>query len=271
MARFEHIISHRFRGFSHHESTMEGLIAALDFGVKQIEFDIRLTRCGTPIITHDESARDKSGIVRKICDVMARDFPTLGGDFVRMPAARDLFAAIAQHENRDCTLLIDVKDAGFEKMLYALCAQYRLRDRSIWVSWLPEVLFAVHDIDPKARTCLSHWCQSPDLTTSAVHTVYQAKFGHIDRPDRRYVHGERSGWFVDGPLRGALREIVNWVCVPAGQISAALVEDYHTDGTQVSAFSYLTLDAMNVAEQRYGHDAFFSDAKAPFESALINV
>jgi glycerophosphoryl diester phosphodiesterase len=271
MARLDQIISHRFRGFSDHESTLEGLIAALDFGVKQIEFDIRLTRCGTPLITHDESARDSSGVLRKICDVMAKDIPALGGDFTRMPSARDLFAAIADHENRDCVLLIDVKDAGFEEMLYALCAEHRLRDRSIWVSWLPEVLYAIHEIDPSARTCLSHWCQPPSLTTRTVHTVYDANLGHVDRPDRRYVHGERSGWFVDGPLRGHLRDIVDWVCVPAGQISAALVEDYHADGTQVSAFSYMTLDAMNLAEQRYGHDAFFSDAKAPFVTALKTV
>lgn len=268
MAWFDQIISHRFRGFSDHESTIDGLLATLDFGVKQIEFDIRLTYCGTPIITHDESARDKRGIFHKICDVMAKDLPALGGDFARMPSARELFAAIARHDNRDCRLLIDVKDAGFEEMLYALCAEHRLRDRSIWVSWLPEVLYAVHDIDKSALTCLSHWCQSPNLATRAVHTVYDAKLGHIDRPDRRYVHGERSGWFVEGPLRGRLRDIVNWVCVPANQISAALVDDYHHDGTQVSAFSYLTLDAMNIAEQRYGHDAFFSDSKAPFVSSL---
>lgn len=268
MAQLSQIISHRFRGFSDHESTITGLLAALDYGVRQIEFDIRLTRCGTPIITHDESARDHAGQIHRVCDVLAADLANLGGDFARMPTARALFAAVAAHGNHDCTLLIDVKDAGFEDMLYALCAEYRLRDRSIWVSWLPEVLFAVHDIDPDARTCLSHWCQSPDSPTRAVHTVYAAKAGEIARPTRRYVHGERSGWFVDGPLRGQLRNIVDWVCIPAGQISADLVADYHRDNIQVSAFSYLTLDAMNAAEQAYGHDAFFSDAKAPFTAAL---
>lgn len=246
---------------------MAGLIAALDFGVQQIEFDIRLTRCGTPLITHDEAAHDRHGSLHKICDVMARDLPALGGDFTRMPTAEALFTAIAQHDNQSCRLLIDVKDAGFEEMLYALCAAHSLRDRSIWVSWLPEVLYAIHAIDQAASCCLSHWCQSPSLATRAVHKVYNAAHGHIDRPDRTYVHGERSGWFVDGALRGSLRDIVDWVCVPANQISAALVADYHTDGTRVSAFSYLTLEAMNAAEVRYGHDAFFSDAKAPYVAA----
>ncbi|MEL6686435.1 MAG: glycerophosphodiester phosphodiesterase family protein [Pseudomonadota bacterium] len=266
MALFDQLISHRFRGFSDRESTMDGLINALDFGVRQIEFDIRMTRCGTPLITHDEAARTEDSTLAKICDVRAAELGLLGGDFAYMPTARKLFEAISAHDNRECQILIDVKDAGFEEMIYALCAEHNLRDRALWVSWLPEVLYALEDIDPEAKKCLSHWCASPDERTHEIHTVYAAENRHIHRPDRNYVHGERSGWFVDGPLKGDLREIVDWVCVPADQISRALVGDYHQDGTKVSAFSYLTSDAIQTAEQRYGHDAFFCDAKQPFEA-----
>jgi glycerophosphoryl diester phosphodiesterase len=266
MAQFDQLISHRFRGFSPFESTMDGLIAALDYGVRQIEFDIRLTRCGTPLITHDEAAPTSSGDLVKICEVRAAELTALGGAFTRMPTANDLFTAIQAHPNRDCKILIDAKDAGFEEMLYALCAMHDLRDRALWVSWLPEVLYALHDIDPQAQKCLSHWCQAPDEAVRSKHIVYEANHGHIDRPTRHYVHGERSGWFVDGPLKGDLRDIVDWVCVPADQISAALVDDYHQDAIQVSAFSYVTAAAIQDAEARFGHDAFFSDAREPFET-----
>ena len=266
MPRFDQLISHRFRGFAAHESTMDGLLAALDFGVQQIEFDIRLTRCGTPIITHDEAAHAADGRLIKICDVLASDLPTLGGDFARMPSARELFAAIAAHDNATCKVLIDVKDAGFETMLYALAAEHRLLGRSVWVSWLPEVLYAVYDIDADAPLCLSHWCEPPGPGTRAKHVIYEAQEGAIARPERRLVHGERSGWFVDGPLRGRLRELLDWVCVPATSVNRALVEEYHSDGTQVSAFSYVTSEGMAVAESRFGHDAFFADARQPFEA-----
>ena len=245
---------------------MDGLLRALDFGVRQIEFDIRMTLCGTPIITHDEAAKSGAGKLIKICDVRAADLSKLGGDFAHMPSARDLFSAIADHDNQDCQILIDVKDAGFEEMLYALCAEHRLRKRSLWVSWLPEVLYALQDIDPTAQKCLSHWCAKPNTLTRAFHTVFSAVDGHIERPDRHYVHGERSGWFVDGPLRGELREIVDWVCVPVNQITRALVEDYHQDGIQISAFSYITNKAIQAAEEKHGHDAFFCDALQPFEA-----
>ena len=265
MPHFDQLISHRFRGFAPRESTLDGLLAALDFGVQQIEFDIRMTRCGTPLITHDEAARDANGHHHRICDVLERDRSGLGGDFAHMPTAPDLFAAIAAHANATCKILIDVKDAGFEEQLYALCALHGLQRRSVWVSWLPEVLYAVDAIDPGASLCLSHWCRSPGTATRAVHRVFSAANGEIPRPERERVHGERSGWFVDGPLRGTLRDKVHWVCVPANQISRDLVEDYHRDGTRVSAFSYVSAKAVAEAEARYGHDAFFSDARQPFE------
>ncbi|WP_298912530.1 hypothetical protein [uncultured Algimonas sp.] len=266
MARFDQLISHRFRGFADHESTMDGLTAALDAGVQQIEFDIRMSLCGTPLITHDESSLTEDGELLRLCDIRAARLHELGGEFARMPVAAELFAAIAAHGNRTCRILIDVKDAGFEEQLYALCAEHGLRDRALWVSWLPEVLYGMHDIDGGARTCLSHWCRRPGRAVRAVHAVYEANLGHIDRPERRYAHGERSGWFVDGPLRGELRDIVDWVCVPADQISAALVDDYHADGTQVSAFSYVAAVDIELSEARYGHDAFFCDAREPFDS-----
>jgi glycerophosphoryl diester phosphodiesterase len=266
MTRFDQLISHRFRGFAAHESTLDGCWAALDYGVQQIEFDIRVTRCGTPIITHDEAALDASGTLRHICDVRESEREHLGGDFARMPTADALFGAIASHTNTTCRLLVDVKDAGFEDAIYALCAKHRLLDRIVWVSWLPEVLYAVRDLDTSASLCLSHWCREPDAATKAKHQVFAAKDGRIARPERRRVHGERSGWFVDGPLRGELRDLVDWVCVPANQISAELVRDYHEDGTQVSAFSYVTAKGIDEAHGNVGHDAFFCDAKAPFES-----
>ena len=53
MPTLTQLVSHRFRGFSPHENTIQGLNAALDFGVAQVEFDIRVTKCGTPLIYHD--------------------------------------------------------------------------------------------------------------------------------------------------------------------------------------------------------------------------
>lgn len=259
------LISHRFRGFSEHENTIAGLNASLDYGVAQVEFDIRVTQCGTPLIYHDEYAKAANGKALHICDVMARDRKTLGGAFVHMPTAEALFEAAAKHPNK-AKLLIDMKDAGFEGMLVALAKANGLTDRIIWVSWLPETLYAIRDLLPDAEITLSHWCQNPNTGVRKLHHVYEARDGYIPRPARRQVIGERSGWFVDGPLQGEMRDLVQNVCVPATMVTRDLVENYQADGIKVSAFSYVTRDGLDAAEDALGLDDYFIDAKIVFDS-----
>ena len=259
------LISHRFRGFSPYENSLDGLRAALDFGVQKIEFDIRVTKCGTPLIYHDEHAKDAQGQSHMICDIMASDLSTLGGTFTHMPMASALFAAIAAHPNKSCELLIDMKDAGFEDMLYALVHANNLQDRTIWVSWLPETLYAIHDLDTSARLCLSHWCQSPDARTRKIHKVFKAQNGQVPRPDRRYVHGERSGWFVDGPIKGELREMLYSVCVPQNMITRKLAAQYGADNIRVSTFSYIDWNHIKDHNERFNIDDYFIDNKEVFD------
>jgi len=71
------------------------------------------------------------------------------------------------------------------------------------------------------------------------------------------VHGERSGWFVDGPLRGEMRDIVSSVCVPQAMVSRALVE--------VSTFSYVDWDHIRRHEERFNIDTYFIDNKRVFD------
>jgi len=259
------LVSHRFRGFSPHENTIEGLNAALDFGVNQVEFDIRVAKCGTPLIYHDEAAKTESGRSRHICDIMARDRRSLGGVFTHMPTAEALFEAAAKHSNKT-KLLIDMKDAGFEDMLVYLAKANDLMDQIVWVSWLPETLYAIRDLAPNAELTLSHWCKNPGTGTRAIHRVFEAPNGEIPRPQRRQVIGERSGWFVNRPLRGEIRNLVQNVCVPATMVTRELVENYQADGIKVSAFSYVTRDGLDAAEVALGLDDYFIDAKVVFDS-----
>jgi len=259
------LISHRFRGFSKYENTIEGLIAALDFGVGQVEFDIRVARCGTPLIYHDEFAKTAAGKAKQICSVMARDRETLGGTFAHMPTCQALFEAAAKHPNK-AKLLVDMKDAGFEDMLVALGKANGLTDRIVWVSWLPETLYAIRDLLPDAELTLSHWCQNPNAGVRKLHRIFEAKDGTIPRPTRRQVIGERSGWFVDGPLSGDMRALIQNICVPATMITPDLVKNYQADNIKVSAFSYVTREGVDTAEKRLGLDDYFIDAKVVFDS-----
>lgn len=269
MIGLSQLISHRFRGFAKHENTLEGLDAALDFGVLNLEFDIRVSLCGTPMIYHDEFARSGRGKTHHLSHVMASEFPALGGTFARIPTADNLFRLVAAHKNRDAKLLIDIKDAGFEEMIHALVCEHRLQDRVIYVSWLPNTLYALREIAPDVPLCLSHWCKNPNKAVRLLHKVHEAKDGHIKRLEETYIHGERSGWFVDGPVRGEMRGILKAsggsVCVPQGMVSAELVANYHADGIEVSTFSYTKWKAINAHKDKYNIDLYFIDNRAVFD------
>jgi len=265
MVDLTQLISHRFRGFAPDENTLEGFRAALDFGVLNLEFDIRVAKCGTPMIYHDEYALDKDGNLHHLCDVMAADFKSLGGIFGRISTAEALFAIAGAHENQDAKLLIDIKDAGFEVEIHALVRLNRLGPRAVYVSWVPEALYALYDLHPEADFCFSHWCQSPNAKTRKVHKVFTAKFGHVQRGERNLVHGERSGWFVEGPLRGKLRDIVTSVCVPQGMVTRNLVDDYHKDDITLSTFSYIDWNHIKRHKDQFNIDLYFIDNKRVFD------
>lgn len=268
-ASLNSLISHRFRGFSQYENTIAGLNAALDFGVKIVEFDIRVARCGTPMIYHDEAAPDKTGAQHHLSHHKASEFKALGGNFARMPTADALFEAIAAHAFKDTFLLIDIKDAGFEEAIHALVCLHRLQHRVSYVSWVPNVLYAMHDIAPEIPLCHSYWCQNPNRSIRAKHKVHTAKNGHVPRLDIPYIHGERSGWFVDGVLQGKLRDILiaskGSLCVPQNMVTREIVDNYHADGLEVSTFSYVDWPHIIEHKERFNIDQYFIDDKRVFD------
>lgn len=264
MVDFTNLISHRFRGFAPYENTLEGFRAALDYGVLNLEFDIRVAKCGTPMIYHDEYALDEDGNLHHLCDVMAKDFKSLGGIFSRISTAEDLFEIAGQHKSK-AKLLIDIKDAGFESEIYALVRGNKLGSRAVYVSWVPEAIYAMYDIHPEADFCLSHWCQSPSPKTRKIHKVFKAKTGYVPRPERSLVLGERSGWYIDGPLKGKLRDIVTSVCVPQAMLTRKLIDNYHKDNITVSTFSYIDWAHINRHKDKFNIDLYFIDNKKVFD------
>jgi len=265
MVTLDNLISHRFRGFSDHENSMQGLLAALDFGVLNLEFDIRIARCGTPVIYHDEYARDKSGKKHLLKDLIFSDFEKFGGQFAHMPSAEALFFEISRHKNNKAKILIDIKDPGFETEIHALIYLFKLQARSTIVAWLPEVLFTLHDKAPELKFCLSYWCKKPGPLIKAKHKVFVAKNNTVLRKDCRSILGQRSGWFIDGSVKGELRSFLTSICVPQNMIYRELVDDYHKDNIAVSTFSYVKWATINQHQSAMNVDLFFIDNKTVFE------
>lgn len=269
MIKLNQLISHRFRGFSHHENTIKGLVSALDFGVQVLEFDIRVAKCGTPVIYHDEYAFDKSGNKLSLCDYMFRDYAKLGGTFLHMPTADDLFRAAAKHANK-ATLLIDIKDFGFEMEIDALVRTHGLQNRVVYVSWLADVVYQMSEIAPDISLCFSHWCQEPNSVIRSLHKVYESTHGNVSRSENTLIHGERSGWFVNSGITGEMLELLKssngYICVPQEMISKELSNYYLENGIQVSTFSYVNNQQIEEHKEQYNIDLFFVDDRKVFDN-----
>jgi hypothetical protein len=262
------LISHRFRGFSAYENTLDGLEAAMDFGVVNLEFDVRVAACGTPMVYHDEFAFDASGTKRYLCQLKASSFANVGGDFGRMPTFEALLDLVAKHENTEAKLLLDIKDAGFEHEIHALLCMYRLQDRAIYVSWLPEVLYALDRIAPDIPKCLSHWCAPVNDMIRAHHKVFKSKDGQIPDSYTGYIMGLRSGWEITKPINGEFLDILKkskgGVCLPQDMVTKELCEYYQGHGLFVSTFSYVNKSHLLDHKTTFCIDMYFIDNKKLF-------
>jgi len=103
-----------------------------------------------------------------------------------------------------------------------------------------------------------------------LHHVYAAKDGHIARSGKTYIHGERSGWYVDGILKGDMLDMLKRtsgsICVPVTMVSQELVSAYHQHGLQVSVFSYVNLATAKADKDAMNIDTYFVDDKCVFDA-----
>jgi glycerophosphoryl diester phosphodiesterase len=268
MIPIDDIISHRFRGFGPEENTIESLLGALNWGVTTLEFDVRIAKCGTPMVYHDEHAPARDG-QRKLCDIMASDYAAIGGRFPTMPTLDSLLRVCARHSNA-ATLLIDIKDSGFEDAIRSLVRAHDLQGRVVYVSWLPEVLYALYELEPEATLCFSHWAAEPGLAARANHHVHVSKDGHIPRGTHTTL-GERSGWWLQTPLQGELREILStnngYICVPRPHLDHENTVYYAHHSIGTTAFSYVNYDKALTDYTSLDLALVFSDSKQLFEDA----
>ncbi len=153
------IVTHRFRGFSERENSYSGFKNALESGVKYFEFDVRLTSDSVPVINHDRYIETASG--RKI-DIVTSSFDqimrSVGNHSIverimSLAEALDLFKSKMKNDSK---IFVDIKDFVEEKQLLNEIKLRTLEENVVIVSWLPEVLFATHSLEPELPLCFSH-------------------------------------------------------------------------------------------------------------------
>jgi glycerophosphoryl diester phosphodiesterase len=107
------IIGHRGASAVALENTIGAFEAAIAAGADGIEFDVRLSRDGVPVIIHDDTLSRTHGVRRRVVDLTAEELRSVG-----VPSLRELFELMAGN-----SLLLCLEIKSREPELPELCCR----------------------------------------------------------------------------------------------------------------------------------------------------
>lgn len=125
-----YVAGHRGWPDRYPENTLESFCAALDLGVDQLEFDVRVTKDNELVIIHDDRVDRTTDGTGLVCEMTLQELKALdagghkGQQFCgcRIPTLRELMELVKDHET--ITLDVELKEyptPGWEAVSYDVC------------------------------------------------------------------------------------------------------------------------------------------------------
>ncbi|MEN3326235.1 MAG: glycerophosphoryl diester phosphodiesterase [Acidobacteriota bacterium] len=157
------IIGHRGASAVAPENTMAAFREALAVGADGIEFDVRLTRDGVPVVIHDSTLRRTGGLPRRVADLTWAEVSKIdvGSWFAEafanetVPGLADLFALF---QSNDSTLYLEMKcdSPAEQRPLAEACVraieEHSLKERVVVECFQLPAIKILKEIDPDIRT-----------------------------------------------------------------------------------------------------------------------
>ncbi len=138
------LVGHRGAPAYEPENTSRSFFKAIECGATAIEFDVRRTADGIPVVIHDEELERLVGKRRKVSEI---EFSELYKYKVqgkaRIPTLNEVLALAKGRVALD----IEIKTLGVEGDVVDSIKEYELYDSVLVTSFLPGVLKMVKDID----------------------------------------------------------------------------------------------------------------------------
>ena len=157
------IIAHRGASAVAPENTIVAFEAAIAAGADGVEFDVRLTRDGVPVVIHDETLYRTGRVRRRVADLTFAELNKVdvGSWFdrdrfssQRIPSLTQLFELI-QPNNMVLYLEMKCRSGEQTNLAEACCRvieEHRLKDRVIFECFEHSALQTVKNIDPTFKT-----------------------------------------------------------------------------------------------------------------------
>lgn len=172
------IIAHRGASSVAPENTMAAFREAIAVGADGIEFDVRLSRDGDPVVIHDNSLRRTGGSPARVADLdwaelrkvdVGSWFGSFAGETI--PSLHDLFTLFASN---DLVLCLEMKcdSEAEEAPLAAACArmieEFGFNERVIVECFRLSALKTIKEIDPQIETAALFDKPLPNIITQAT-------------------------------------------------------------------------------------------------------
>jgi glycerophosphoryl diester phosphodiesterase len=140
------IFAHRGASAVAPENTMAAFNAAVDAGADGIEFDVRLSQDGVPVVIHDETLYRTAGVRGRVRDMSLDQLSQFD-----VPSVAQVFE-LFQSNN----LVLNAEMKSHETQMVEECCrlveQYGLKDRVIFSSFEHSLLARIKNINPSLKT-----------------------------------------------------------------------------------------------------------------------
>jgi glycerophosphoryl diester phosphodiesterase len=138
------LMGHRGAPALEPENTLPSFLKALECGATGVEFDVRLSRDGIPVISHDEDLRRVANAELKVSEATYPELlrVSIQGK-ARIPTLREVLALAKGRLSVD----IELKVVGAEREVVDALRELDMVDDAIVTSFIPEALRRVRELD----------------------------------------------------------------------------------------------------------------------------
>ena len=203
------IIGHRGASAVAPENTLAAFKAAIAAGADGIEFDVRLSRDGVPVVIHDETLYRTSGVRRRVGEMTVNELNQFD-----VPSLAQVFELF---ESNDLILYLEMKEVDVAEECCQLIEQHRLKDRVIFECFEHSALKIIKSIDPTFKI-------APLFQPPASSILKRALA--VDADEIALHHRLTNKQFV-GKARDAGLKVVTWTVDDPAWIERAQEFDVH--------------------------------------------
>jgi glycerophosphoryl diester phosphodiesterase len=139
-------IAHRGASMYAPENTIASFRKALEMNADAIEFDVRRSRDGIPVVIHDEDLKRVANDSRKVAELTVEELKKVK---VFGKEAIPTLEEVLQELDGKTVLFIEVKDEDIEEAVVNLVKQYNVIDNSIIISFNSNILKKIKELNNK--------------------------------------------------------------------------------------------------------------------------